>query len=61
MLKKRSITAAAGGSGHFAVQLAEQPDCTVVGICPADEKARSYRKRHVSTVNKAVASRFARP
>jgi NADPH-dependent curcumin reductase CurA len=44
------VTAAAGGSGHFAVQLAKQAGCTVVGTCSSDEKARSYRKRRVSTL-----------
>ena len=34
------ITAAAGASGHFAVQLAKQAGCTVVGTCSSDDKAR---------------------
>ena len=34
------ITAAAGGSGHFAVQLAKKAGCTVVGTCSSDAKAR---------------------
>ena len=34
------VTAAAGGSGHFAVQLAKQAGCTVIGTCSSDDKAK---------------------
>ncbi|XP_035477758.1 prostaglandin reductase-3-like isoform X1 [Scophthalmus maximus] len=33
------VTAAAGGTGQFAVQLAKQAGCRVIGTCSSDEKA----------------------
>ncbi|XP_028985213.1 prostaglandin reductase 3-like [Betta splendens] len=33
------VTAAAGGTGQFAVQLAKRAGCHVVGTCSSDEKA----------------------
>ena len=32
------ITAAAGGTGHIAVQIAKKAGCHVIGICSSDEK-----------------------
>ncbi|KAM4706150.1 prostaglandin reductase 3 [Rhinophrynus dorsalis] len=37
--KKVLVTAAAGGTGQFAVQLAKKAKCYVVGTCSSDEKA----------------------
>lgn len=33
------VTAAAGGTGQFAVQFAKQAGCRVIGTCSTDEKA----------------------
>ncbi|XP_077576353.1 prostaglandin reductase 3-like [Stigmatopora nigra] len=33
------VTAAAGGTGQFAVQIAQQAGCHVIGTCSSDEKA----------------------
>lgn len=38
--EKVLITAAAGGAGHFAVQLAKLAGCEVVGTCSSDAKAK---------------------
>lgn len=38
------ITAAAGGAGHFAVQLAKLAGCTVIGTCSSAEKAAVLRE-----------------
>jgi prostaglandin reductase 3 len=37
------VTAAAGGTGHFAVQLAKLAGCTVIGTCSSEEKAEMLR------------------
>lgn len=37
--KKVLVTAAAGGTGQFAVQLAHKAKCHVIGTCSSDEKA----------------------
>lgn len=37
------VTAAAGGTGQFAVQLAKLADCHVIGTCSTDEKADFLR------------------
>lgn len=37
------ITAAAGGVGHLAVQLAKMAGAQVIGVCGTDEKARFLR------------------
>ncbi|XP_069476840.1 prostaglandin reductase 3 isoform X2 [Ambystoma mexicanum] len=37
--KKVLVTAAAGGTGQFAVQLAKKAKCHVIGTCSSDEKA----------------------
>ena len=37
------VTAAAGGTGQYAVQLAKQAGCTVVGTCGSAEKASLLR------------------
>ncbi|XP_063307697.1 prostaglandin reductase 3 [Pelobates fuscus] len=37
--KKVLVTAAAGGTGQFAVQIAKQAKCYVIGTCSSDEKA----------------------
>ncbi|XP_072267628.1 prostaglandin reductase 3 isoform X2 [Pyxicephalus adspersus] len=37
--KKVLVTAAAGGTGQFAVQLAKQANCYVIGTCSSEEKA----------------------
>lgn len=37
------VTAAAGGTGQFAVQLAKLAGCTVIGTCSSDEKADLLR------------------
>ena len=34
------VTAAAGGAGHYAVQIAKQNGATVVGTCSSEQKAR---------------------
>eukprot|EP00960_Hanusia_phi_P058206 763811-Hanusia_phi.AAC.10 len=60
------ITAAAGAAGSFAVQLAKQAGCTVIGTCSSKEKALAlcklgcdhiinYRTRNVDEV------RFSQP
>ncbi|XP_062426040.1 prostaglandin reductase 3 isoform X1 [Rhea pennata] len=36
--KKVLVTAAAGGTGQFAVQLAKKAKCHVIGTCSSDEK-----------------------
>ena len=33
------MTAAAGGTGQFAVQIAKLAGCTVIGTCSSDSKA----------------------
>jgi len=38
------VTAAAGGAGHFAVQLAKLAGCTVIGTCSSAEKALALCK-----------------
>uniref|UniRef100_T1JAW1 15-oxoprostaglandin 13-reductase n=1 Tax=Strigamia maritima TaxID=126957 RepID=T1JAW1_STRMM len=38
------ITAAAGGTGHLAVQYAKQKKCHVVGLCSSDEKEQLVRE-----------------
>lgn len=37
--KRVLVTAAAGGTGQFAVQLAKNANCYVIGTCSSDEKA----------------------
>lgn len=37
------VTAAAGGTGQFAVQFAKQAGCHVIGTCSSDEKAGFLR------------------
>ncbi|XP_053324336.1 prostaglandin reductase 3 [Spea bombifrons] len=37
--KKVLVTAAAGGTGQFAVQLAKKAKCYVIGTCSSEEKA----------------------
>ncbi|KAG8442267.1 hypothetical protein GDO86_011171 [Hymenochirus boettgeri] len=37
--KKVLVTAAAGGTGQFAVQLAKKAKCFVIGTCSSEEKA----------------------
>ncbi|XP_020954789.1 prostaglandin reductase 3 isoform X1 [Sus scrofa] len=37
--RKVLVTAAAGGTGQFAVQLAKKAKCHVIGTCSSDEKA----------------------
>jgi NADPH:quinone reductase-like Zn-dependent oxidoreductase len=44
------VTAAAGAAGSFAVQLAKQRGCDVVGTCGSDEKARLLCKLGVDTI-----------
>ncbi|XP_040841064.1 prostaglandin reductase 3 [Ochotona curzoniae] len=41
--KKVLVTAAAGGTGQFAVQLAKRAQCHVIGTCSSDEKASFLR------------------
>ncbi|XP_006028361.1 prostaglandin reductase 3 isoform X1 [Alligator sinensis] len=41
--KKVLVTAAAGGTGQFAVQLAKKAKCHVIGTCSSDEKAGFLR------------------
>ena len=38
------VTAAAGGTGQFAVQLAKLAQCHVIGTCSSNEKAEFLRK-----------------
>ncbi|XP_064336511.1 prostaglandin reductase 3 isoform X1 [Camelus dromedarius] len=55
------VTAAAGGTGQFAVQLAKKAKCHVIGTCSSDEKAAflksvgcdrpiNYHAEHVGAV-----------
>ncbi|EKX47621.1 hypothetical protein GUITHDRAFT_162662 [Guillardia theta CCMP2712] len=37
------VTAAAGGTGSFAVQLAKQAGCHVIGTCSSDEKVEALK------------------
>jgi len=37
------VTAAAGGAGHFAVQIAKLAGCTVIGTCSSAEKAAALQ------------------
>lgn len=37
------VTAAAGGTGHIAVQIAKQHGCHVVGTCSSEEKCEFLR------------------
>ncbi|XP_064409601.1 prostaglandin reductase 3 isoform X2 [Latimeria chalumnae] len=41
--EKVLVTAAAGGTGQFAVQLAKKAKCHVIGTCSSDEKAGFLR------------------
>ncbi|XP_039695476.1 prostaglandin reductase 3 isoform X1 [Pteropus medius] len=61
--KKVLVTAAAGGTGQFAVQLAKKAKCHVIGTCSSDEKAAflksvgcdrpiNYNTEHINTVLK---------
>ncbi|XP_046527667.1 prostaglandin reductase 3 [Equus quagga] len=61
--KKVLVTAAAGGTGQFAVQLAKKAKCHVIGTCSSDEKCAflksigcnrpiNYNTEHVGTVLK---------
>lgn len=38
------VTAAAGGLGHFAVQLARLAGCRVIATCGSDDKAAALRR-----------------
>lgn len=40
------VTAAAGGTGQFAVQFAKQAGCHVIGTCSSDEKAGFLKSLH---------------
>ncbi|XP_056377401.1 prostaglandin reductase 3 [Hyla sarda] len=62
--KKVLVTAAAGGTGQFAVQLAKNAKCYVIGTCSSEEKAGflksigcdlpiNYRSESVASVIKA--------
>lgn len=42
--EKVIVTAAAGGTGQFAVQWAKQAGCHVIGTCSTDEKVEFLRK-----------------
>lgn len=55
------VTAAAGGTGQFAVQIAKQAGCHVIGTCSSDDKAQflksigcdrtvNYKKENLSDV-----------
>ena len=44
------VTAAAGGTGQFAVQLAKQEGCHVIGTCSTDEKAALLHEMGVDRV-----------
>ncbi|CAJ0942099.1 unnamed protein product [Ranitomeya imitator] len=57
------VTAAAGGTGQFAVQLAKHAKCYVIGTCSSEEKARflksigcdlpiNYKSENVASVIK---------
>ncbi|XP_030192360.1 prostaglandin reductase 3 isoform X2 [Lynx canadensis] len=61
--KKVLVTAAAGGTGQFAVQLAKKAKCHVIGTCSSDQKSAflksigcdrpiNYNAEHVGTVLK---------
>ncbi|XP_068951072.1 prostaglandin reductase 3 isoform X2 [Petaurus breviceps papuanus] len=61
--KKVLVTAAAGGTGQFAVQLAKKAKCHVIGTCSSAEKSRflksiscdlpiNYKTENVSAVLK---------
>ncbi|XP_039092350.1 prostaglandin reductase 3 [Hyaena hyaena] len=61
--KKVLVTAAAGGTGQFAVQLAKKAKCHVIGTCSSDKKSAflksigcdrpiNYNSEHVGTVLK---------
>ncbi len=55
------ITAAAGASGHFAVQLAKQAGCTVIGTCSSDDKARcAFCIRHYARERRPELARRRR-
>ncbi|KAM3929416.1 prostaglandin reductase 3 isoform 2-T2 [Leptodactylus fuscus] len=62
--KKVLVTAAAGGTGQFAVQLAKHAKCHVIGTCSSEDKARflksigcdlpiNYKSEKVSSVLKS--------
>ncbi|XP_043923045.1 prostaglandin reductase 3 isoform X2 [Protopterus annectens] len=62
------VTAAAGGTGQFAVQLAKKAKCHVLGTCSSDEKAGflktigcdrpiNYKKENIATVLKKECPR----
>jgi len=42
--EKVLVTAAAGGTGQYAVQLARMAGCTVIGTCGSEEKAALLRE-----------------
>uniref|UniRef100_A0A673V3M9 15-oxoprostaglandin 13-reductase n=1 Tax=Suricata suricatta TaxID=37032 RepID=A0A673V3M9_SURSU len=61
--KKVLVTAAAGGTGQFAVQLAKKAKCHVIGTCSSDKKSAflksigcdrpiNYNSKHVGSVLK---------
>lgn len=61
--RKVLVTAAAGGTGQFAVQLAKKAECHVIGTCSSDEKSAflkslgcdrpiNYNGEHVGAVLK---------
>jgi NADPH-dependent curcumin reductase CurA len=44
------VTAAAGGTGHFAVQLAKLAGCHVIATCGGPAKAKALRDLGVDRV-----------
>jgi NADPH-dependent curcumin reductase CurA len=44
------VTAAAGGTGHFAVQLAKLAGCRVIAVCGSQSKAERLQELGVDRV-----------